>query len=137
MFACTRQGGSGFAFPDVCNTPMPPPVGTAPIPYPNTAECAQAKARTVSDKVVLVSKPALTDKSVIAQTSGDEPGTQNGIMSGTVRSQAAFAKGSVKVFIEGNAAVRLGDPTRHNGNNANAPGGTLLTPGQTKVMIMS
>ncbi len=133
MFAATKQGGQCLGIPDVCNTPTP--AGPVPVPYPNIAMCNQAKGDTVSKKVKICSKEALTKKSIIAQSTGDEAGTQNGVVSGTARGPAKFLSYSRKVFIEGQPIVFLGCQTAHNGNNANCPAGTHIAPSQTKIMI--
>ena len=133
MFATTKQSGQCFGIPDVCNTPSP--TGAIPVPYPNIAMCNQAKGDTVSKKVKICSKEVLTKKSIIAQTSGDEAGTQNGVVSGTARDQAKFTSYSSKVKIEGQPIVYMGCQTAHNGSNANCPAGSHIAPSQTKVMI--
>lgn len=56
-------------------------------------------------------------------------------MSGSIKGPAKFLTYSQKVYIEGQPIVYLGCQTAHNGNNANCPVGTLMAPGQTKVMI--
>ena len=76
MFASTKQGGQCMGMPDVCN--IPTPVGPVPTPFPNTAMCNQARGDTVSKKVKICLKEVLTKKSVIAQSTGDEAGSQGG-----------------------------------------------------------
>jgi hypothetical protein len=88
MFATTKESGQCMGVPDVCNTPSP--VGPIPIPYPNMAMCNQAKGDTASQEVKICSKEVLTKKSIIAQTSGDEAGSSNGVVSGTVMGEAKF-----------------------------------------------
>jgi len=133
MFASTKQGGQCMGMPDVCNTPTA--VGPIPVPYPNMAMCNQARGDTVSKKVMICSKEVLTKKSIIAQTTGDEAGSQNGVISGIIRGPAKYLTYSSKVFVEGQAVVYLGCTTAHNGNNANCPVGNQIAPSQTKVLI--
>jgi len=133
MFATTKEAGQCMGVPDVCNTPSP--VGPIPIPYPNFAMCNLAQGGTVSREVKICSKEVLTKKSIIAQTSGDEAGVNNGVVSGTVMGEAKFLTYSSKVYIEGQPIVYQGCQTAHNGNNANCPVGTHMAPSQTKVMI--
>lgn len=133
--ASTKGGGNLFAFPDTCLTPMPPPVGQIPIPYPNTAMLNQAK--DTSKKVKFVGKEVVSLKSKIPKTMGDEAGSSGGIMSGKNMDQASFKKGSSKVKIEGQPCIHLTAMSAHNGTSANAPAGNQLVPSQTKVLIMA
>ncbi len=132
--ASTTGGGQCVAMaPDTCITPQPPPVGSAPIPYPNTSMVNQAN--NASTKVQFVSKEAVTLKSKMSQSMGDEAGTNKGVMSGMNMGEVAFKKGSSKVKIEGQPAIHLTSPTGHNGSNANAPAGMQAAPSQVKVLI--
>ncbi|MEW6265986.1 MAG: DUF4150 domain-containing protein [Thermodesulfobacteriota bacterium] len=133
MFACTKQGGQCLAVPDVCQTPTP--AGPIPIPYPNLATFDQAKGDTVADKVLIIGKPTVTKASLLAQSSGDEAGTGNGVVSGTVRDQVSFKTASAKVMAQGHPIVYQGCLCAHNGNNANMPAGQIISPSQTKVII--
>lgn len=131
--ACTTGGGQSFAFPDVCLTPMPPPVGTVPVPYPNTAMISQAKK--TSKKVKFAGKPVVTKKSEMSRSMGDEPGTNKGVMSGQNMGPCRFMMGSTKVKVEGSPVTHLTSITAHNGMNANNPAGAVVAPGQTKVIV--
>ena len=122
-----------MAAPDVCLTPQPPPVGQAPIPYPNTAMLNQAQK--TSTKVKFSSKEVLTTKSEIPKSMGDEAGTGKGVMSGMNMDKVTFKKGSSTVKIEGQPCVHLTSMTAHNGTSANAPAGTQIAPSQTKVIV--
>jgi len=51
-------------------------------------------------------------------TSGDEPGTLGGIISGTIKGPAEFMMYSFDVKFEGKNVCRLGDPLYHNNKNA-------------------
>jgi hypothetical protein len=129
----TNGGGQCMAAPDVCLTPQPPPVGQAPIPYPNTAMLNQAQK--TSKKVKFVNKEVLTLKSEIPKSMGDEAGTGKGVMSGMNMDKVTFKKGSSKVKIEGQPCIHLTSMTAHNGSNANAPAGSQIAPSQTKVIV--
>lgn len=133
MFAMTTQGGQALAMPDPCKTPTPG--GPVPVPYPNIAMMNQAKGDTVIQEVFVCDKPALVRDTIIAQTTGDEPGTLNGVVSNKIKGEARFRSASAKVFAKGKAMVALGADTAHNGNNANAPVGKVIAPSQTKVII--
>ncbi|WP_321910606.1 DUF4150 domain-containing protein [Paraburkholderia sp. J11-2] len=131
MFAVTVEAGQCMSTPDVCKTPAPPgpPV---PVPYPNIA--MPQMGYQLTQKVLIVGKPALTKASQIPNSSGDEPGVAGGVVSGKVMAEMKFTAGSMTVKFEGNAAVRLNDPTQHNGGNAV---GAVLVPSQNVVMVMS
>jgi len=103
------------------------------VPYPNTAQCAQAQG--FCTKVCLENKEALTLQSKIPRSQGDEAGTNGGVMSGVFGDQVTYKKGSAKVFFGGVAAVMLTSLTGHNGANANAPSGNQIAPSQTKVLV--
>lgn len=130
----TKQGGSAEAFPDTCKTPVPPgpPV---PIPYPNSAQLAQANPGTCSKKVRILNQPVLTKQSVIPVSTGDEAGSAGGVVSGTVKGPVQFKKGSSVVKVEGQPVVFQTCLTAHNGTSANAPLGVHASPSQTKVTV--
>jgi len=130
--ASTKGGGQCFAAPDVCLTPAPP-APPIPVPYPNFGMVNQTK-KTAS-KVKFAGKEVVTKKSEIPRSTGDEPGVNKGVMSGTVMSKVIFRKGSSKVIVQGNACVHLTIMTGHNGSNANMPAGAQIAPSQLKVII--
>jgi hypothetical protein len=129
----TKQGGNSLAFPDTCNTPTP--AGPVPTPYPNTALLVQANPATCTRKVKIMNQPVLTKQSVIPMTSGDEAGSAGGVVSGMIKGPAQPKQGSVKVKFEGKPVVFQSCTFGHNGTNANAPAGVLVSPSQTKVMV--
>jgi hypothetical protein len=131
--AATTAGGNCMAMPDVCKTPMPPPVGQAPIPYPNNGMLNQAT--NVSSKVKFVNKEVVTMKSKIPKSMGDEAGTLGGLISGKNMDEVDPKKGSSKVKVEKQECLHLTSMTGHNGTNANAPLGTIMATGQTKVIV--
>jgi len=130
--ASTNGGGNCFAIPDVCKTPAPPgpPI---PIPYPNTGMLNQAVSTSM--KVKICGKQAVTTKSKIPKTMGDEAGVAGGLISGMNMGPASFKKGSTKVKVEGSPVISLTSMTAHNGTNANAPAGTVVAPSQAKVLV--
>ncbi|MBN9359573.1 DUF4150 domain-containing protein [Herbaspirillum huttiense F1] len=131
MFAVTKQAGQCMAMPDVCNTPIPP-AGPVPIPYPNIAMPMMGNPATT--KVMISGMPALTKSSKITMSNGNQAGVNGGVVSGKIMGPAEFIMGSMKVKLEGNPAVRMGDTTKQNDGNAV---GAVLVPSQVKVMIMS
>ena len=117
MFALTNQGGNLTALaPDVCKVPSP--AGPVPTPFPNMAVCSMVNPSSACTKVMVSGGLALTVKSKTMLSNGDEAGT--------------FVQGSMKVRLEGKAAVRNADPTTHNANNTT---GIAASPTQTKVMV--
>lgn len=130
MFAVTKQNGQCMAMPDVCKTPIPP-AGPVPIPYPNIAMPMMGMPCTI--KVLIGGMPALTKASKIPLSNGDQAGVAGGVVSGKIMGQTEFFLGSLKVKLEGNPAVKLGDPTKQNDGNAV---GAVLVPSQAVVMIM-
>ncbi len=130
----TSEGGMAMAMPDVCNTPAPP-AGPVPIPYPNMAQLATADASTCSVKVLVSNQPTHHAATEIPMTSGDEPGVNGGVVSGTQMDKCTRTLASTKVLIEGNGAVFATGTTAHNGSNANAPAGAQLVPSQSKVLV--
>lgn len=132
MPASSTAGGTCFALPDACLTPAPP-APPVPVPYPNTAQVAQAQS--FCTKVCIENKEALTLQSKIPRSQGDEAGVNGGVMSGVFGDQVTYKKGSDKVFFGGAAAVMVTSPTGHNGASANAPSGMQVAPSQTKVMV--
>jgi hypothetical protein len=130
--ASSKGSGTCFAFPDVCKTPAPP-APFVPIPYPNSGMTNQAKKE--SKKVKFSSKAALTKKSEVSRSMGDEAGTLKGLISAKNMDKVTYKKGSSKVKAEGQAVVHLTSMTGHNGSNANMPAGAQIAPSQTKVIV--
>jgi hypothetical protein len=127
--ATRKQGFICFAFPDVCQTPIPS--GQVPIPYPNLGQLADAdqvaEAGGGRGEVRAGGAPVLlAGRSVVPSTTGDEAGSGGGVSSsppGSTRGKAEFPNGSGTVKVHGCGVVRLGDTTRQNNGNAN---GTVL-----------
>ena len=131
----TTAGGMSSGFPDVCKTPSP--AGPIPIPYPNMAMMNQASAGTCTKKVKVVNKPALTSKSKVPMTSGDEAGSAGGVVSSKIKGEAMFIKTSMKVKFEGNPAAFQTCMMGQNGKPFNVPAGIHGAPSQTKVTTTS
>lgn len=129
--ASTKAGGQCMAVPDVCKTPSP--AGPVPIPYPNIAMVNQASGTT--KKVKVAGKPAVTKKSKISRSSGDEAGSAGGVVSNVNMNQVTYKKGSSKVKFEGQPVEHLTAMTGHNGSNPNHPAGAQIAPSQTKLII--
>ena len=129
--ASSKGGGQCLGVPDVCKTPSP--VGPIPIPYPNTGMLMQAQ--NTSTKVKFVGMEAVTLKSKIPRSMGDEAGVAGGVVSGMNMGEASFKKGSSKVKVEGQPVVHLTSVSSHNGTNANMPAGAQIVPSQIKVLV--
>ncbi len=135
MFAATKGGGMCMAAPDVCKTPAPPIPSPIPIPYPNAAQLTMAN--NTSTKVKIVNMEAVTLKSKIPSSNGDEAGVAGGVVSGMNLGEVKFTMGSTMVKIEGQPAIKASSPSAHNGSNANMPAGMQTVPSQFKVMILA
>jgi hypothetical protein len=113
-----KSDGISTATPDVCLTPAPP-APPIPVPYVNIAFSKDLadQARTVfSDGEGI----ALSDSNFSVST-GDEPGTVGGVVSGVNLGKAIFLNYSMDVFAEGKNVCRLSDPMLNNGNTPNTP----------------
>ncbi|MEL7090410.1 MAG: DUF4150 domain-containing protein [Pseudomonadota bacterium] len=104
--------------PDVCKTPTPG--GPVPIPYPNIAF---SKHLTKGTKTVKVDGQSVAIKpSEFYTSTGDEPGTLGGVVSGVNKGKAKFINYSFDVKFEGKNVPRLTDPMTMNGNAPNTMG---------------
>ncbi len=134
MPASTKGGGQCFAFPDVCKVPAPP-APFVPTPFPNIGMPMQAKKE--SKKVKISGKAALTKKSEISRSMGDEAGTLKGMISATNMDKVQYSKGSGNVKVEGQDLVHHLSMTKANGaGSPNMPAGSQLAPSQVKVLVM-
>jgi len=130
----SNAGGQCMGFPDVCFTPAPP-LPDIPIPYPNFGMVNQAE--NTSMKVLFMNKEAVTLKSKIKKSMGDEAGVgaSKGMISGMNMKEVTFKKGSSKVKIEGQPCIYQTSTSAHNGTNANWPMGLQMAPSQQKVIV--
>lgn len=130
----TTEAGICQAMPDTCNTPAPPGPDV-PTPYPNVAMCSDATPNTCAQKVTVGGKAALTKKSEIPMSTGDEAGVTGGVVSAKIKGEASYRSFSAKVKVEGNAVVFLTCNVAQNGKNPNAPMGLQAVPSQAKVTV--
>lgn len=130
MNAATKAAGQAISTVDICLTQQGDVV--VGLPYTNTAQLPQAEH--CAQKVKIVGAEALHVGSKIKKsvTGPPNPGLHGGVISGITNGKCMFTGGSAKVKIEGQAAVRLNDPTSQNSGNCI---GTVKTPSQVKVMI--
>jgi hypothetical protein len=115
------------ALPDVCKTPTP--AGPTPVPYVNTASSGDLADGAKSVKIA--GSPVAHEKSKLSPSSGDEPGTLGGVVSGKNRGKMTWGSSSPNVIVEGKAVVRYLDVCNHNGNTHN----TIHTEGGTIVVV--
>ena len=125
--------GQALAFPNVCLTPVPS-APSVPIPYPSIADLSSAE--DVSENVTVGGKGViLSTQSSVASTSGDEAGTDGGLVSLTNGGACQFPQGSGSVQINGKPVVRMGDPTEQNVGDPGANAfGTVLS-GDASVLV--
>jgi uncharacterized Zn-binding protein involved in type VI secretion len=112
-----HKGSDGIAIssaPDVCKTP-PVPV---PVPYPVNVAFSSDLADGTTTVLVDGQSVALKD-SEFSTSTGDEPGTVGGIISGVNVGIAKFSNYSPDVKFEDRNVARLSDPMTMNGNAAN------------------
>lgn len=109
-----RSGGVSSVFPDVCTTPSPG--GPVPVPYPNVGRSADIDRGSV--KVRVQGVPTMLEKSVFRRSTGDEAGSNGGVVSGKTRGACQFVMSSFDVTIEGQGVCRAGDLMTHNDKNA-------------------
>ena len=106
--------GQSIVAPDVCKTPVPGG-GTAPIPYTNVGRSSDASGGPST--VTIEGKMPMVKGAKYARSSGDEPGTAGGVLSGCNMGECEFVMYSFDVKIEGKGVCRLGDPLFHNKRN--------------------
>ncbi|MBK8936212.1 MAG: DUF4150 domain-containing protein [Polyangiaceae bacterium] len=131
MFANCQAKGTNLAAPDVCLTPaLPaPPV---PIPYVNTSTQSQSVGNPTH--IILGGGPAVNLGSAVPISSGDEPGTEDGVASGVNMGGTRFLAGANTVLMGGKPVARMTSTTIQNGTNA--PGLTIA-PSQTTVLVLA
>jgi len=107
------SGGTSIVFPDVCKTPIGN--STPPIPYANVG----VSSDTVKGPKTVTAdgKMPMFKTSQYSKSSGDEPGSAGGVVSGTNKNVCEFLMYSFDVKMEGKNACRMGDPLYHNKKN--------------------
>jgi hypothetical protein len=117
------SGGVTIAFPDVCLTPAPP-APPIPIPYPNIAMSSDTDKGT--KKVSADGNPVCVADSNFMKSTGDEAGTNGGVISGKNMGKAEFLSYSFDVMFEGKNVARALDIMLH--NDKNTPPMPVLQP---------
>jgi hypothetical protein len=128
--AITKADGVAMAMPNVCLVPGPPPV---PTPFPSIARLTGAE-ETI-DAVLIMNKETVVESSKIPSSMGDEAGSGGGVISGVHGDQVVFRSASSKVKAKGKKVVFVTAPSAHNGANANAPMGLVVSTSQSKVLV--
>ena len=121
----------GFAFPDVCLTPVVVPV---PIPYPNFS-MRSVSIPTVFNvfTMVMPNHNLLTMQPI---TMGDNAGVNLGVATGMVMGPSRNYSSSVKVIQGVSPVTRMLDISGHNGMSPNMVG-LSISPSQPVVMVLS
>ncbi len=122
--------GISTATPDTCLTPAPP-APPVPTPYPNIAKSSDTASGTT--KVKCDGNPVCVEDSNFSTSTGDEPGSVGGVVSGTTKGKAEFVNHSFDVKFEGKGVARAMDLMLH--NNKNTPPFPVMQ-GPTIVVIM-
>jgi len=109
------SSGQSPVFPDVCLTPAPPgpPI---PIPYPNMAKSSDASK--TSSTVKMDGNAIMLKDSEFSTSTGDEAGSQGGVMSGCTKGKAQFVAYSFDVKVEGQNVPRNLDMMKQNGSGS-------------------
>lgn len=113
------SGGMVTFMPDVCLTPAPPS-SPIPIPYPNIA--VSQDTSNGSKDVTCDGQPIMLQGSCFSKSTGDEPGSAGGVVSGVTKGAAEFIMYSFNVFVDGKPVARATDLMLGN------KGGTFNTP---------
>jgi hypothetical protein len=113
------SGGTSVATPDVCKTPSPG--GPVPVPYVNAARSRHTSKG--SKQLRADGHPIMLKSSNFSTSSGDEPGTLGGVISGKHRGKAYPRSYSLDVKVEGQPVFRFTDMmVQNSGSPANAAG---------------
>lgn len=107
------SGGVSIVFPDVCKTPTSG--GPVPIPYPNIGKASDTSKGPKAIKTD--GKMPMVKGAKYSMSTGDEPGSVGGIISGKTKGECEFMMYSFDVKFEGKNVCRLGDPLFHNKKN--------------------
>jgi len=124
---CHKASGgfSAATIPDVCKTPSPG--GPVPIPYPNIAT-EQDLAKGTTTVKADGGNMCANYGSEFSRSTGDEPGTVGGVLSGTFIKEATWITYSFDVKLEGKGACRLTDKMFHNHQNTVNLAGKIHSP---------
>lgn len=136
VFAITQMCGLNMAFPDVCLTPIPTPVGPIPIPLPYPNISTPVTAIPSQFKVLTLAMPNHNLMTFTMLSLGDMTGLMLNPLSGMIMGPTRHLLGSFKTFMGGLPATRM---LSLSGQNGVMPGsfGLALVPSQIKVMVLA
>lgn len=134
-FANTQLGGMNLAFPDVCLTPIPTPVGPVPIPIPYPNISMPMTAIPSQFKVFTLCMPNHNNMTIAPMSNGDNVGVNMNPLSGMVMGPTRHMIGSFKNMIGGLPATKMLDISGQNGMSPGAVGAELI-PCQVKLMVL-
>jgi len=134
-FANTQMGGMNMAFPDVCLTPIPTPVGPIPIPIPYPNISMPLASIPSQFKVFTLCMPNHNLMTIAPMSLGDIPGLMMNPLSGMVMGPSRHLLGSFKTLVGGLPATKM---LAFCGQNGISPGafGITLVPCQFKSLIL-
>ena len=121
----------GFAFPDVCLTPIVVPV---PIPYPNFSMRPMSIPTQLTCYTMMMPNHILL--TMQPMTMGDNGGVNMGVASGMVMGPSQNYTCSFKVFQGAAPVTRMLDVSGHNGMSPNMVG-MSISPAQPLVMVLA
>ena len=121
----------GFAFPDVCLTPIVVPV---PIPYPNFSMRPMSIPTQFTCYTMMMPNHNLL--TMQPMTMGDNGGVNMGVASGMVMGPSQNYTCSFKVFQGAAPVTRMLDVSGHNGMSPNMVG-MSNSPAQPLVMVLA
>ncbi len=100
--------------PDVCLSPPPAPTGPVPVPYPNNISAGDLASGSSTVKIQ-GQATYIKDSSNVSTSTGDEAGNQpGGVVTSKNKGKGYAQMGSFDVKLEGECAVRDGDPFAQN-----------------------
>lgn len=120
MIASNNGVGNDIGFPDVCNSPPPPPTGPVPTPYPNVG--MNTTSAVFSPNVFTGFMPSLNMASAKPMTNGDN----SGVLHPLFMQAGGQTAGNPIVFVNCVPAKNLLVPTF--GNAFNNPSGAAVVP---------
>jgi len=129
--------GMNLAFPDVCITPIPSPVGPIPTPLPYPDMNIPVTSAPAAYNILTVFMPVINQLSMGMVSNGDEPGAMGGVVSHLEDGQTDYELGCFTIFVDGPPSQRLTSVTGQNalGMLPNAPG-MCIAPTQTTVLTL-
>lgn len=128
MFANCQAKGTDIAGSDVCKTPP----DAHPVSYTNIAKGNEAIPNIPN--IIWVGGPVHNMNTIIPVTHDDEPGSEGGIVSGTVAAKSQHLTGANKLIIMGAPVTRV---TSINLTNLDNTVGSRVEPSQTKILVLA